>query len=69
MMGIDSASSAQSKRGAGSSTDGGVGIGCRSGGSSNSSCKRAEREAWGSSWGSATTVGLGGVESGLDRCG
>jgi hypothetical protein len=67
-MGSASASSAQSKCRVGSSTDGGVGISCPSGGSSDLSCKRAEQEAWGSSWGSAMTVGLGDVESGLDHC-
>jgi hypothetical protein len=60
-MGNDSASSAQSKRGVGLNTDGGVGVGCRSGGSAISSCKSAEREPWNSSWGCF-------VGSGRARC-
>jgi hypothetical protein len=68
MMGNNLASSAQSKRGAGSSTDGGVGIGCHSGGLNNSSCRSDERELCSSGSGSIIVSFDGCSFSELLRC-
>jgi hypothetical protein len=70
-MGNDSASSAQSKCRLGSGTSGGAGVIFRSGVSTNSSCRRAEREPWGSGWGSGMMVGFELVDASMffDVCG
>jgi hypothetical protein len=66
MMGIDSASAAQSKRGIGDMVvdlgDGCITAGSIGGGSNISSCRSAEREPWSSGWGSATVRGFEFVE-------
>src|ERR1700676_653184 len=61
-MGNDSASSAQLKRRLGSGTSGGVVVGFRSGGSTNSSCKSMEWEPWHSGCGLASVVEVEVVE-------
>jgi hypothetical protein len=60
-----SASSAQSKCGVGSSMGNGMGLGCCSGDSDNSLCRRVEQEAWNSGWGFVTMVGSRLIEASI----